>query len=64
MESLLRWTGSAVSQEANADFMAENEKRQHLKTGTAGEKGNRDATMDFRQDENGNLQNSPWNVTG
>lgn len=53
-----------MSQEANADLMAENEKRQRLKTGTAGEKGNRDATMDFRHDENGNLQNSPWNVTG
>lgn len=53
-----------ASQEANAAFMAENEKGQRLKTGTAGEKGNKDATMDFRQDENGNLENSPWNVTG
>lgn len=63
MESCLDWTGSAVSQETSADFMAENEKRRCLKTGTAGEKGNRDVAMDFRQDENGNLENSLWNVT-
>lgn len=60
MESCLHWTASAVSQETSGDFMAENEKSRCLKTRTAGEKGNRDVVMDFRQDENGNLENSPW----